>query len=237
MEVRRSGPDSVGTVPWDIHRVFVMPFLLARKVKMAQRYSGDEVVPVTILEALSCTVTQVRTIAREGYAAVQIGGGARRTMTKPLAGHVRDLGKFRWLREFQIRDQGSGISDQEWKVGDRIDVSAFKPGDRIQVTATSKGKGFQGVMKRHHFHGQDATHGTKHAHREPGSIGGGGRYGKGRVIKGMRMAGRMGGDRVTVQGLTVAAVDTERGVLEIKGAVPGARGSLVMVRAYDGHWK
>lgn len=206
---------------------------------MAQRYVGDEVVPVTVLEALPCTVTQLRAVERDGYAAVQLGSGTRRHISKPLAGHMKELGKFRWLREFRTSDEGRVKSEElgEWKVGDRIDASAFKPGDRIQVTATSKGKGFQGVMKRHHFHGQDATHGTKHAHREPGSIGGGGRHGKGRVIKGMRMAGRMGGDRVTVQGLSVAAVDAERGVLEVKGAVPGARGALVVVQTYDGHWK
>ncbi|MDO8599452.1 MAG: 50S ribosomal protein L3 [bacterium] len=207
-----------------------MPFILARKVHMAQRYVGDEVVPVTVLEALPCTVTQLRAVERDGYAAVQLGSGTRRHMSKPLAGHVKELGKFRWLREFRM------ASEVTHAVGDRVDVTTFKPGDRIQVTATSKGKGFQGVMKRHHFHGQDATHGTKHAHREPGSIGGGGRHGKGRVIKGMRMAGRMGGDRVTVQGLSVAAVDAERGVLEVKGAVPGARGALVIVQTYDNHW-
>jgi len=215
-----------------------MPFILARKLHMSQRYDGDEAVPVTVLEALPCTVTQVRTQERDGYAAVQVGSGSRRRVTKPMAGHCGELGKFRWLREFRASAEGKGRGEEpkEWKVGDRIDVSVFTPGDRIQVTATSKGKGFAGVMKRHHFHGQDATHGTKHAHREPGSIGGGGRYGKGRVIKGMRMAGRMGGDRVTVAGLTVAAVDAERGVLEVKGAVPGARGALVVVQTYDGHW-
>jgi len=213
-----------------------MPFILARKLNMSQRYVGDESAPVTILEALPCTVTQVRTMDRDGYAAVQIASGTRRRITKPIAGHLAASAggnpphAFRWLREFRMIDQ------EDVKVGDQIAVSVFKPGDRIQVTATSKGKGFQGVMRRHHFHGQDATHGTKHAHREPGSIGGGGRHGKGHVIKGMRMAGRMGGDRVTVQGLTVVAVDAERGVLELKGAVPGARGALVAVQTQDTHW-
>ncbi|MDO8622352.1 MAG: 50S ribosomal protein L3 [bacterium] len=214
-----------------------MAFILARKVNMSQRYVGDASAPVTILEASPCTVTQVRTMDRDGYAAVQVASGTRRRITKPVAGHLAAStvdGKtphpFRWLREFRTIDQG------DLKVGDRIDVSAFKPGDRVQVTATSKGKGFQGVMRRHHFHGQDASHGTKHAHREPGSIGGGGRHGKGHVIKGMRMAGRMGGDRVTVQGLTVVAVDADAGMLELKGAVPGARGALVVVQMQDTHW-
>lgn len=214
-----------------------MPFILARKLNMSQRYVGDEAAPVTILEALPCTVTQLRTLDRDGYAAVQVAGGTRRRITKPVAGHLavsagdgKSPHPFRWIREFRMNGQS------DLNVGDLVEVSVFKPGDRVQVTATSKGKGFQGVMRRHHFHGQDATHGTKHAHREPGSIGGGGRHGKGHVIKGMRMAGRMGGDRVTVQGLTVVAVDAEHGTLEVKGAVPGARGALVTIQTQDHHW-
>ncbi|MBI4434391.1 50S ribosomal protein L3 [Candidatus Uhrbacteria bacterium] len=207
-----------------------MAFLLARKVKMAQQWAGDVAVPVTVLAVEPCTVTQVRTNDRDGYAAVQVGAGARKRWTKAMTGHVRGLGMFRWLREF--REDGASPA-----VGDRIDASTFKPGDRIQVSGVSKGKGFAGVMKRHHFHGQDASHGTKHAHREPGSIGGGGRHGKGHVIKGMRMAGRMGNDRVTVKGLEVVAVDPGRNELVVKGAVPGARGALLEVRTYEGHWK
>lgn len=218
-----------------------MPFILARKVKMEQRWAGDEAVPVTVLAVEPCVVTQVRTADRDGYAAMQVGAGTRKRLTKPMAGHVSASGGsaaggkeargFRWFREFRM------ASDVTHAVGDRIDASTFKPGDRIQVSGVSKGKGFAGVMKRHHFHGQDASHGTKHAHREPGSIGGGGRHGKGHVIKGMRMAGRMGNDRITVKGLEVVAVDPDRNELVVKGAVPGARGALLEVRTWEGSWR
>lgn len=211
-----------------------MAFLLARKLNMEQRWAGDEAVPVTVLAVEPCVVTQVRSADRDGYAAAQIGTGTRKRVTKPMAGHLAERGKVRWLREFRSSSKPDG---SEWTIGDRIDVSAFKSGDIVQVSGVSKGKGFQGVMKRHHFHGQDASHGTKHAHREPGSIGGGGRHGKGHVIKGMRMAGRMGGDRVTVKGLEVIAVDPDRNELVVRGAVPGARGSLVEVKTWEGSWK
>lgn len=222
---------------------------------MEQRWAGDEAVPVTVLAVEPCVVTQVRSADRDGYAAAQIGTGMRKRLTKPMAGHLAARGNVRWLREFRSSsklqapspDASIGIPTQsrrdskpdgsEWTVGDRIDVNAFTPGDIVQVSGVSKGKGFQGVMKRHHFHGQDASHGTKHAHREPGSIGGGGRHGKGHVIKGMRMAGRMGGDRVTVKGLEVIAVDPDRNELVVRGAVPGARGALLEVRTWEGSWK
>ena len=199
---------------------------------MTQQYDGDAATPVTVLEVSPCVVTSIRTTARDGYAAVQLGTGTRRRLTKPVAGHVRDAGNIRWFREFRMP---SDVVDAA--VGDRKDANVFAVGDQIQATAISKGKGFQGVMKRHHFHGQDATHGTKHAHREPGSIGGGGRNGKGRVVKGMRMAGRMGGDRVTVQGLRVVAVDATAGTIAIGGAIPGPRGGLVMLETWHGSWK
>ncbi|MFH1098331.1 MAG: 50S ribosomal protein L3 [Candidatus Uhrbacteria bacterium] len=208
-----------------------MAFILARKLKMEQRWEGDAAVPVTILEATPCTITQVRTVELDGYAAIQIGAGARKRLTKAMAGHFGDRGKFRWLREFRTS------SDQDLKVGDRIDVSMLKPGDRVRVAATSKGKGFQGVIKRHHFHGQDASHGTKDQVRMPGSISGIGRGGGGPVSKGKRMAGRMGGDLVTVRNLIVNSVDVERGELVLRGAVPGARGALVIVKTDKGSWK
>lgn len=208
-----------------------MPFLLARKLKMEQRWEGDVVIPVTVLAAEPCTVTQIRTVARDGYAAVQLGSGRVRRATKPIVGHLKGAGPFRTMREFPMP------ADAMLAVGDRIDVSAFKPGDRIAVAATSKGKGFQGVVKRHHFHGQDATHGTKDQIRMPGSISGIGRGGGGPVPKGKRMAGRMGGDRVTVQGLRVVAVDPGRNELIVTGAVPGARGALVEVRTWEGSWR
>jgi large subunit ribosomal protein L3 len=216
-----------------------MAFLLARKLKMEQRWRGDEAVPVTILAVEPCVVTQVRTTERDGYTAAQIGAGHAKRVTKPMAGHLKGAGQFRWLREFRLNAERRAQNAElpEWKIGDRIDVSALKVGDVVAVSGVSKGKGFQGPMKRHHFHGQDASHGVKHAHRESGSIGGGGRHGKGHVIKGMRMAGRMGGNRVTVKGLEVIAVDPDRNELVVKGAVPGARGTLLEVRTWEGSWK
>ena len=208
-----------------------MAFILARKVKMEQRYEGDVAVPVTILEALPCTVTQVRTMERDGYVAVQVGAGNRRHVTKPMAGHLGAAGKVAVVREFPIP------KDATFAVGDRIDADVFAVGDRVQVSATSKGKGFAGVMKRHHFHGQDSTHGTKDSMRAPGSIAGIGRGGGGPVSKGHRMAGRMGGDRKTILGLRVVAVDASTHELVINGAVPGARGALVELRTWGGSWK
>lgn len=143
------------------------------------------------------------------------------------------MGKFRWLREFDE----VAVAGKEYGVGDRIDADVLKVGDAIQVSSVSKGKGFQGVVKRHHFHGQDATHGTKDQVRMPGSLAGIGRGGGGPVSKGRRMAGRMGGERVTVKGLEVVAVDTDRHKLVVKGAVPGARGALVEVRTWGGSWR
>lgn len=216
-----------------------MAFILARKVKMSQVYHGDVAVPVTVLHAPACVVTQVRTAERDGYAAVQLGGGGtRRRVGKALAGHLsaaggKDTSALRSLREFSAAD----ADGKPFAVGDRMEVSAFTPGDIVSVTATSKGKGFQGPVKRHHFHGQDATHGTKDQLRMPGSISGIGRGGGGPVNKGKRMAGRMGGDRVTIQGLEVVAVDPEKSELALKGAVPGARGALVLVRTWGGSWK
>lgn len=212
-----------------------MAFLLAKKIAMSQRYEGDAAVPVTVLSVTPCVVTQVRTVERDGYRAVQIACGERRHVSKALAGHFAVAGKaharFRHVREFRELPGGG----KALEVGDAFDVSVLKPGDHVIVSSTSKGKGFAGVVKRHRFHGQDATHGTKDQIRMPGSIGGGGRSG-GRVVKGMRMAGRMGGTRVTVKNVRVVAVDPATGNLELTGAIPGARGTLVEVRSYAGYW-
>lgn len=208
-----------------------MAFILARKLKMSQQYRGDEAVPVTVLAVEACVVTQVRTRERDGYTAVQLGTGTRRRVTKPLAGHLGDRGNLRTLKEFRVG------TDAAAAIGDRMDASVFQLGDRVRVTAMSKGKGYQGPVKRHHFHGQDAGHGTKDQVRMPGSISGMGRGGGGPVNKGKRMAGRMGGDRVTVRGLEIVAVDAARGELVVRGAVPGARGTVVEVRTDAGSWK
>lgn len=186
-----------------------------------------KVVPVTVIAAGPCYVSQIKTKDQDGYVAVQIGYGARKRLTKPMKGHLKDLPQLRWLREVRCSASGgSGASDQELKRGKVIDVNQFAPGDMVKVTGVSKGKGFQGVVKRHHFHGHPPTHGHKDQERMPGAIGAGGVQ---HVFKGTRMAGHMGSERVSVRGLKVVAVDKEKNQLLVKGAVPGARGSLIMI--------
>ena len=199
-----------------------MKFILGKKIGMSQVFSEDrKVTPVTLIEAGPCVVTQVKTEEKDGYQAVQVGFGERKKINRPLMGHLKDLGKFRYLRE--IRDV-----KEDMKIGDKIDAGVFKEGDKIKVIGISKGKGFQGVMKRHGFHGSPATHGHKHDHRAPGSIGSAFPE---HVLKGKKMAGRMGGDQVTVKGLKVVKVDEENNLLAVKGAVPGKRGTLLKVES------
>jgi large subunit ribosomal protein L3 len=203
-----------------------MKFLLAKKVNMTQIFGEDNEVQVgTILNATPNVVSLVRTVEKDGYDSVQVAFGSRKekNVSKPLRGHLKDLGNFGFVREFRGEAQES-------KRGDSVSVDVFKVGDKVRVSATSKGKGFQGVVKRHGFSGGPRTHGQKHSEREAGSIGGGGRAG-GRVVKGMRMAGRMGGERVTVKNLTVLGVDKENNIILVSGAVPGRRGTLVEIRA------
>lgn len=188
---------------------------------MSQRYRPTgEVVPVTMVKVEPCTVTQVRTAESDGYVAVQVGTGIAKRMKKPQAGHLGQLGQLRTLREFRVP------STEGVEVGKRCDINSFESGDTINVTGTSKGKGFQGVVKRHGFHGSPASHGHKDQLRMPGSIGS---TGPQRVFKGTRMGGHMGTDRVTVTNLEIVEVDSENGEIAIKGALPGARGSLVLV--------
>jgi large subunit ribosomal protein L3 len=177
----------------------------------------------TVITAGPLTVTQVKGKEKEGYEAAQVGFGLRKEKNTNAAqkGHLKDLALFRHMREF--------TPDTEMKRGETIDVSVFVPGDTVAVSAISKGKGFQGVVKRHGFHGGPRSHGQKNRERSPGSIGGGGRAG-GRVVKGMRMAGRMGGDRVTVKNLKVVQVDVATNTLIISGAIPGKPGTLVEIR-------
>lgn len=216
-----------------------MKFLLGEKIGMSQIFEGvGRVVPVTLVRAAPNIVLQVRTREKDGYTAVQVGAGERKAknIPKPQRGHFKDLGNFRYVKEFRIRAprlrQGfGGQASSELQVpaaGEKLDVSVFSEGDVVKVSGISKAKGFQGVVKRHGFHGAPATHGTKHAHREPGSIGGGGRAG-GKVAKGMRMAGRMGGERVSVRNLKIVKVDLENNMLAISGAVPGRRGTLLEI--------
>lgn len=203
-----------------------MRFILGTKLNMSQVWGDDgKVTPVTIVAATPNVVTQVKTEEKDGYSAVQVGWGERnpKNLSKAVKGHVKELGNFRGLKEFRLEGSLS------MAVGDKIGASVFKAGDEVVVSAISKGKGFQGGVKRHGFHGGSRTHGQKHSEREPGGIGGGGRAG-GRVAKGMRMAGRMGGDRVTVKGLRVVQVDAAKNLILVSGALPGRRGTLVEIR-------
>jgi large subunit ribosomal protein L3 len=204
-----------------------MKGILGKKVGMTQIYGDNgEIIPVTVIEAGPCFVTQVKTKDNDGYDAVQIGFDEVKPsrITKPERGHLQkaDAPNLRHLREFDL-DEGEAV-----QLGQRLDASVFEVGDVVDITGTSKGKGFAGHIKRHHFSRQRATHGQSDRERAPGSIGAG--TTPGRTFKGMRMAGRMGGERVTVQNLRVVLVDQERNMLVVKGAVPGAKDGLVMVR-------
>lgn len=201
--------------------------LLGRKLGMTQVWNADNrLVPVTVIEVGHNVVTQVRNAETDGYAAVQIGYGQidPRKVTKPLTGHFDKAGVTprRHLVELRTADAG------DYSLGQELDAATFEAGQHVDVSGTTKGKGFAGVMKRHGFAGVSASHGAHRNHRKPGSIGGCAT--PGRVFKGMRMAGRMGGVRQTTQNLTVHAVDTDKGLLLVKGAVPGPRGGVVLVR-------
>ncbi len=199
-----------------------MKFMLATKERMTQVFDEAGIVRAgTIVTAGSVTVTQIKVKDKEGYEAVQVAFGAKKESSTNKA----QSGKpFRYFREFPL-DAGSPKPE----VAQEIDISVFAPGDIVAVSAISKGKGFQGVVKRHGFSGGPRSHGQKNKERAPGSIGGGGRAG-GRVVKGMRMAGRMGGDRITVKNLTILQIDVATNTLVISGAIPGRPGTLVEIR-------
>lgn len=201
--------------------------LLGRKLGMTQVFEeGGIATGVTIIEAGPCLVTQVKTPAKDGYTGVQLGWGEaeERQLTQGERGHLRKkkLPLLRELQEVPV-DSVDGI-----KVGARVDVSMFAAGEIVDVIGTSKGKGFAGVMKRHNFHGGQRTHGQSDRSRAPGSIGPGST--PGRVYKGLRMAGRMGNDRVTVQNLRIVSIDAERNLIMVQGAIPGRTNGPVMVR-------
>ncbi|MEI7453717.1 MAG: 50S ribosomal protein L3 [Actinomycetes bacterium] len=201
--------------------------VLGTKLGMTQVWDeNNKVVPVTVVQAGPCVVTQVRTPENDGYSAVQIAFGAidPRKVNKPAAGHFDKAGVTPRRHLVEIRTADAS----EYTLGQELTADTFVDGQRIDVTATTKGKGFAGAMKRHGFHGLRATHGVTRKHRSPGSIGGCST--PGRVFKGMKMAGRMGGDRQTTLNLIVQSVDAANGLLLIKGAVPGPKGALVFVR-------
>ncbi|MFA5953955.1 MAG: 50S ribosomal protein L3 [Patescibacteria group bacterium] len=201
-----------------------MKFIIGTKKRMTQMHQPDgQVIPVTVIGAASCVVTAIRSNERDGYRALQVGTGKRKNLSRPLKGHFGKLGAFRYVREFRPQ---MGEDMPEIAVGTTLDLSQFAVGDSVTVTGTSKGLGFQGVVKRHGFHGGPKTHGHKDQLRMPGSIGAGGVQ---HVFKGKRMGGRMGGDRVTVKNLTVVAINPDAGEIAIKGAVPGAPRSVVLI--------
>lgn len=217
-----------------------MKFLLGIKLGMSQVFTDDgKVIPVTVIEAGPCVVSQIKTKDKDGYEAVQLGFGNKKKISKPLKGHFKNLGNFRYIREYRIQKipnskfpvkgevrQGRQIP----KLGDKIDVGVFEEGDKVKVSGISKGKGFQGVVKRWGFHGAPASHGTKHNLRAPGSIGSSFPE---KVFKGLKMAGRMGGERVSVKNLKVVKVDPENNLIAVKGAIPGSRGTLVEIRSLE----
>jgi len=201
--------------------------ILGAKLGMTQVWDNGRVVPVTVVQAGPCVVTQVRTADKDGYSAVQLAYGAidPRKVNKPVTGHFAkaDAAPRRHLVELRTTDAS------EYELGSEVTVEAFQAGQPVDVTGKTKGKGFAGVMKRHGFHGLKASHGVERKHRSPGSIGACAT--PSRVFKGVRMAGRMGAEKTTVQSLTVHAVDGDKNLLLIKGAVPGPRGGLVVVRS------
>ncbi len=201
--------------------------ILGAKLGMTQLWDNNKVVPVTVVQAGPCVVTQVRTPDRDGYAAVQLAYGAvnPRKVTKPRAGHFAKAGVAprRFLVELRTTDATT------YELGQEVTADTFEAGQLIDVTGKTKGKGFAGVMKRHGFHGLRASHGVERKHRSPGSIGACAT--PGRVFKGVGMPGRMGGVRYTQQGLTIQAVDPEQNLILVRGAIPGPKGALVLIRS------
>lgn len=202
--------------------------VLGEKLGMTQVFDDEgRIVPVTVVQAGPCVVTRVRTPDADGYSAVQLGFGQidPRKVNKPISGHYEKAGVTPRRHLVELRTDDAA----EYELGQEITVEVFEAGQRVDVTGRSKGKGTAGVMKRHGFKGLGASHGTQRKHRSPGSIGGCAT--PGRVFKGLRMAGRHGNTRTTVQNLTVHAIDAEKGLLLIKGAVPGPNGGLILVRS------
>ncbi len=204
-----------------------MKGILGKKIGMTQLFDEDGVVtPITIIEAGPCYVTQKKTKEKDNYNAIQVGFGEipEKRLNKPKAGHLKksNTPPVQYLREFRV------ANPDDYEEGQKIDVSVFEIGDLVDVTGVSKGKGFAGVVKRHSFSGGPKTHGQSDRWRAPGSVGAGST--PGRIFKGVRMAGQMGNQRVTVQNLKVVLVDADKNLLAVKGAIPGSRNSLVIVR-------
>jgi len=201
----------------------MIPGIIGRKIGMTQMFTDDGTAEaVTAIEAGPCVVIQVKTAAKEGYNAVQLGFGEVKRLKSSQREHLKGPGQFKHLREFRMDDI------EAIEVGQQVDVSLFNEGDLIDITGLSKGRGFAGVVKRYGFAGGPKTHGQSDRHRAPGSIGAS--ASPGRVLKGMRMAGHMGDNRVTARHLTVFRANPERNLLLVRGAVPGARNGLLLIR-------
>ena len=201
----------------------MIPGIVGKKLGMSQIFTEEgRAEPVTAVQAGPCAVIQVKTKDTDGYNAVQLGFGEAKRLKSPQKGHLKGNGNFRHLREFRVDDVESV------QVGDQLDVSLFEVGDYVDITGISRGKGFAGVVKRHHFAGGPKTHGQSDRHRAPGSVGAG--TTPGRVFKGTRMAGRMGGERVTARNLLVCRADAEHNLLFVRGAVPGIDNGLLLIK-------
>lgn len=210
-----------------------MKFIIGKKLGMSQVFAENgDIIPVTVIEVEPNVVVQVKTKDKDGYEAVQLGVGSKKKASKAQKGHTKDLGNFKKLKEFRIGVQETHLTDgqarDKLQVGTKIDVSQFTVGDIVKVSGVTKGKGFQGVMKRHGFHGMPHSHGHHHVARHGGSIGQ--RFPQ-HTLKGMRMAGRMGGNKLTTRGLKVVRIDVENGMIAISGAVPGNKKGLLMIQS------
>lgn len=201
-----------------------MRAILGKKIGMSRVYSetGD-IIPVTLVEAGPCLVTQIKKEDKDKYNAIQIGYGKAKKLNKPQKGHLKKISKdtnVKYLQEIRVEECG------DVKEGQEIKVDIFKTGDKVKITSKSKGKGFAGVIKRHGFHGSPATHGHKHDHRKPGSIGAAFPE---HVMKGLKMAGRMGGEKVTLNS-EIIDINSEKNIIVLKGAIPGARENIVLIK-------
>lgn len=202
----------------------IMAYVIGEKLGSTQLISDKgEIIPVTLIGAEEAVVIQVKTPKKDGYAAIQVASGSRKEkhINQSMKGHFKNLGNFRFVREFKPQ------TGQDYNIGDKLTLADFSPGDMVRVSSQSTGRGFQGVVKRHGFSGGPASHGHRDVLRSPGSIGG--RFPQ-RVLKGKRMAGRMGGDRVTVKNLEVIKVDAGNKIIAVRGAVPGKKGTMVEIR-------
>jgi large subunit ribosomal protein L3 len=195
--------------------------ILGKKIGMTQIFRENREIAVTAIEAGPCSVTQIKSADKDKYNAVQIGFDPAKKLNKAESGHLKGVGNYRILREIRIDNV------KDYQVGQKIDVGIFKPGDIVKVEGISKGKGFAGGVKRHHFSGGPKTHGQSDRHRAPGSVGS--TTTPGRVFKGLRMAGHLGAVKVTVRNLEVVEVDVNKNVILLRGAVPGARGGIVLI--------